>query len=416
MRGGALTSITTLAFNLALIPFVLDRLGPSVYGAWVALVAVMAVVALADTGIRTEVARRVATAHGTRSRDASCRHRPRRHHGDLPAGGTGAGARAGVHAAAGGPGVSRGVSGIPTGDLHLLMRGLFLNVALVLVLDAHFAVLRGIQRSDVEARAQQLALLVNAAITVGGILAGWSIWALFWAYLASTLGAASRAVARRTALVPELRLRSGAVRRSTVVGYLSLSSLAVFSQVGDVIDSQWDKVVLSRYVDQEAVAAFHVGTSLVLQGKVLAVLPLVPIMVAVAELRSSDPARAPLLQRKLMKIGAVASSVVAGRPLRVQPRLHRHLARRRVRRHRPGGPAVHRRRGREPRRRARRDAGLRRGAAPARRGCGAGQHGGERGAQPRPEPSRSGSSERSSARSPGMSPAPRSSWSSCADT
>ena len=33
-----------------------------------------------------------------------------------------------------------GVSGIPTGDLHLLMRGLFLNVALVLVLDAHFAV------------------------------------------------------------------------------------------------------------------------------------------------------------------------------------------------------------------------------------------------------------------------------------
>ena len=70
MRGGAVTSITTLAFNLALIPFVLDRLGPSVYGPWVALVAVMAVVALADTGIRTEVARRVAAAHGTRSREA----------------------------------------------------------------------------------------------------------------------------------------------------------------------------------------------------------------------------------------------------------------------------------------------------------------------------------------------------------
>ena len=167
------------------------------------------------------------------------------------------------------------------------------------------------QRSDVEARAQQLALLVNAAITVGGILAGWSIWALFWAYLASTSAAALvqwRGVRR---LVPELRLRSGAVRRSTVFSYLSLSSLAVFSQVGDVIDSQWDKgaLTLRRPGGRSRFPRGH--------------LPGPPGEGARCAPPGADhgrgrrtavlgPARAPLLQRKLMKIGAVASSVALG--------------------------------------------------------------------------------------------------------
>ena len=50
-----------------------------------------------------------------------------------------------------------------------------------------------------------------------------------------------------------------------------------------MVDGQWDKLVLSRYAGPDAVASFQVGTLLVMQAKMLAILPLTPILAAVAD-------------------------------------------------------------------------------------------------------------------------------------
>jgi O-antigen/teichoic acid export membrane protein len=68
--------------------------------------------------------------------------------------------------------------------------------------------------------------------------------------------------------------------------------MALVSQLSDVVDSQWDKIVLSRYVGAGAVAGFQIGTTLTLQAKAVALLPVLPLLAAMAELRRGDRARA----------------------------------------------------------------------------------------------------------------------------
>jgi O-antigen/teichoic acid export membrane protein len=88
--------------------------------------------------------------------------------------------------------------------------------------------------------------------------------------------------------------------------------MALLSQISDVVDSQWDKVLLSRYVGSTAVAGFQVGTTLALQAKALALLPAAPLLVAIAELRHRDPERSrhvlSVLSSATFAIGAVALS------------------------------------------------------------------------------------------------------------
>jgi hypothetical protein len=60
------------------------------------------------------------------------------------------------------------------------------------------------------------------------------------------------------------------------------------------------------------VASFQIGTSLVLQGKALALLPLVPLLVAIAELRQRDAARMEALFHLMARAGLVLGSVVLG--------------------------------------------------------------------------------------------------------
>jgi O-antigen/teichoic acid export membrane protein len=311
-RGGAATAVLSLAFNLALLPIVLGTLGSRTYGAWAAVVALIAVGSLADVGVRTEVVRRVATANGRVDMPGLVRTA---HEGVtimlvvvLPVTAAGLLVTPSISSAI----FPEGVPGYTADEIHLLMRILLVAMALNLVLGAFFASLKGVQRGDIEAKAQMLALPINAAVTVLAIWAGWGLWALVVAYLAGsfTVHIAQWFALRR--ILPRLTLRLVRLTPTAAAAYLSLSGLALLSQVGDVLDSQWDKLVLARYVGVEAVTAFHVGTTLVLQAKALALLPLAPLMVAIAELQGSDPRRSGELQRNLMKMGMVAASVVLG--------------------------------------------------------------------------------------------------------
>jgi O-antigen/teichoic acid export membrane protein len=308
MKGGAGSAATSFLVGLLLLPFVLGHLGRDSYGTWLALSALVAVAALADGGIRTEVARRVAAANGADDSEALLRVV---HQGAavtfllaLPV------ATAALVFA---PAICDVVlsSGAGEGEVTLF-RGLVLVMAVNVVIGTHLAALQGIQRSDADYVGQIAALTVNAAITVTGVLVGWGIWALFWGYATGLLTTWTVQWAYARKLLRDLRFRIVFPGPTVALSYLSLSGLALITQVGDVIDSQWDKLVLAHFVGADAVTSFHVGTSLALQAKALAVLPIAPIMVAVAELRGRQQARARDLQAALMKAGAIASGVLLG--------------------------------------------------------------------------------------------------------
>ena len=305
-------AVVTYAVNLAIVPFVLHRVGASLYGAWATMASILAVGALADAGVRTEIIRRVGSAQGNDDAEEMVRSV---HQGVtllVAFGATitllGALAAPAIRAFA----FPGGVVGYGPGQVDLLLRATVAVLAVTLVADGYFGVLRGVQRGDVEATGQMLAAPVSAAVTVGGVLAGWGLWALFLGSVVS-LGvtvAWNAAVARR--LVPGLRLRLVALHGPIVKGYLAFSGLALLSQISDVVDSQWDKVVLSHFVGSQAVASFQIGTSLVLQAKALALLPLVPLLVAIAELRKRDASRMESLFHLMARAGMVLGAAVLG--------------------------------------------------------------------------------------------------------
>jgi O-antigen/teichoic acid export membrane protein len=311
-RSSAAGAAVNYGVNLAIVPFVLHRVGPEIYGAWATMASILAVGALADAGVRTEVIRRVGSAQGEGDEERLLR--------SVHQGVTLLVALAGAIGVVGFvatptirafafPG---GVPGYGPAEVDLLIRATLAVLAASLVANGYFGVLRGVQRGDVETTGMMLSVPASAVVTLVGVSVGWGLWALFLGTLAALAVSVvwNRVGIRR--LVPGLRPRLVSLTGPVVKGYLALSGLALLSQVSDVVDSQWDKVVLSRYVGSAAVASFQVGTSLVLQGKALALLPLAPLLVAIAELRQRDRVRMEALFDLMARAGMVLAAVVLG--------------------------------------------------------------------------------------------------------
>ena len=305
-------TLVTYAVSFAVVPFVLHRVGAEIYGAWATIASFLAVGGLADAGIRTEIIRRVGSAQGQGDHDELARSV--RQGVTLLAALAAAIALIGVAAAPAVRAIAfpRGVSGYGAGELDLLIRCVFGLLAGSLVANGYFGVLRGVQRGDVEATALMLSAPASAVVTAVGVSQGWGLWALLMGGLAGLLVTVAWSSVGVRHLVPGLRLRLVALSGPVVRGYLALSGLALLSQVSEVIDSQWDKVVLSRYVGSAAVTSFQIGTNLVLQGKALALLPLAPLLVAIAELRHREDERMEALFGLMTKAGMVMASVVLG--------------------------------------------------------------------------------------------------------
>lgn len=310
--GAAGVSAVTFAFNLALLPFVLNRLGPGVYGAWATVATVLAIGGLADAGVRVEIIRRVATAKGAEDEDAVAHA--------VHEGVTILALLAGVILLFGfvlAPSIRAfafpgGVPGYSAGSVDQLIRAVFGVLAASLVFNGFFGVLRGLQRGDVESVAQIVGLPVAAAVNVAGILQGWGLWSLLLGSAAHVGVAAAWQFAGVRRLVPSLRPRLMRIGMRAARSYLALSGLVLVAQVAEVVDFQWDKLVLSHFVGSTAVASFHVGTMLVLQAKALAILPMAPLIVAVAELRGRDEHRLAVLSDTLAKAGMVVAAVMLG--------------------------------------------------------------------------------------------------------
>jgi len=295
---GVATAVQYLSY-LAVAPVVFATAGQATFGAWATVSSILAVGALADAGLRLEVSRRVAESAGSAD--------PERLRRTVQEGTTLL-ACVGVLVLVVGwisaplirlfafPG---GIDGLSTGEADLLLRATFVLLAVSLLTDGYFAVLRGIQRADVETNARTVGLIVGAVVSIVGLEIGWGIWALLAGAAAMDVAIiAVQAIGARR-LVPDVPFRLISLRGTAWKHLLGFSSLALLSQLSDVVDSQWDKIMLSRYVGSEAVAGFQVGTTIVLQGKALALLPIAPLLVAMAELRLQDRARVERLVRTL---------------------------------------------------------------------------------------------------------------------
>lgn len=312
LRSAARASVVGYVVNLALLPFVVGRLGPELYGAWITASALLIVGGLADAGIRVEIVRRVGAAQGAGDRDDLVR--------SVHQGVTLLAAVAGVFLVAGllgSPAIRAlafpaGVPGMSPTELEWLIRATFGVLAFSLVAKGYCGALHGLQRSDVEMTAQAVAVPLGAAFTVAGILAGWGIWAMLAGALGELLVLIGWQILRLRQLLPALRPRLVRMSGPAIRAYLALSGLVLIGQLSDVVDSQWDKLVLSHFVGPAAVASFQVGTSLVHQAKALVVVPLAPLLVVIAELRHSDEARMEGYFKLLAKVGMVLAATVLG--------------------------------------------------------------------------------------------------------
>jgi O-antigen/teichoic acid export membrane protein len=312
LRSSAGSALVAYALNLVVIPFVLHRLGAPLYGAWATIASLLAIGALADAGVRTELVRRVAEAQGSGDAKAlaSAVHVGTSLLALFGAMLLGAGLLAApLVTSFAFPG---GAAGTSADELTLLVRCTVALLAATIVVNGYFGVLRGIQRSDVEMVARTVALPLGTAVLVGGLFAGWGLWALFAGSAAQAAFQFAMQAIQVRRLLPGLGYRWSLTDRAASLAFLSFSGMALLSQVSDVIDSQWDKLVLSRFVGASSVASFQVGTVLVLQAKALAILPLGPLLVVIAELRSADRTRMLRLYALLARATYAAIAVVLG--------------------------------------------------------------------------------------------------------
>lgn len=312
LRSAAGASVVGYVVNLALLPFVIHRLGPDLYGAWIAASALLIVGGLADAGIRVEIIRRVGAAQGSGDPEDLVR--------SVHQGITLLSAVAGgflVAGLLGSPAIRAlafpdGVRGMSHVELEWLIRATFGVLAFSLVAKGYCGAVYGLQRSDIEMAAQAAAVPLGAAITVAGVFAGWGIWAMLVGAVGELVILAGWQYVRLRRLLPALRPRLVRMTGAATRAYLALSGLVLIAQLSDVVDSQWDKLVLSHFVGSAAVASFQVGTSLVLQAKALVVVPLAPLLVVIAELRHRDETKMEGYFSLLAKLGMVLAATVLG--------------------------------------------------------------------------------------------------------
>lgn len=311
-QASAAAATAAYLVNLAILPTILDRLGSERYGAWVTVASLLAIGGLADAGIRTEVIRRVAAAKGDND-DA-------RLVASVHQGLTLAVVMGTVLLAlglVGAPAVRSfafpsGVAGMSNPAVDMLVRATTGLLFLTITANAYFGALRGVQRGDIESLAHMASVPFGAIVTVLAVVGGWGLWGLLAGgavQLATSVGWQALGAHK---VVPGLHPRLARLPVSAARTFLGLSGLALLAQVGDVIDSQWDKIVISRYVGSAAVTAYQVGTGIVLQGKFVTLLLLAPLMAAVAEWSSNEPSRLAGLFDRLSRAAMVLAAVVLG--------------------------------------------------------------------------------------------------------
>ena len=300
LRSSAVRIAVEVPTTLVVLPFVLSTVSTERYGLWATFASLLTLGGLLDAGIRIEVTRRVGAAHG--GGDPAALQRA-----------VGEGLTMLLALAAGvvlvggalGPVVLSLTfpDGAPV-SLPALYAAVLGLLCLSVLSGALFGLLRGLQRPDVEAYGAIAGLATSAVSSVLLLLAGLGVWALYGAALAAYCVRVAVQYAGVRRLAPEVRLRPARLHRGRRRATASLTGLALLTQVPEVVNAQWDKLVLSRYVGSEGVAQYELGSSLGLQARTFALLPLLPLLAAMSELRVRDAVGRDELFERLSRISA----------------------------------------------------------------------------------------------------------------
>ena len=290
LRSSLVLQVVSALVGVLVLPRVLDGIGAYDYGLWATLAAILAIGQLAQSGASTEIARRVATAHGAGDREAMREA-----------------VRQGVTVLVGiatlleiiGILLARpvvnfvfsGVSAAERDQLTLLLIGMVTLLGVGLVGNGYFSILVGLQRRDYVMWSAVASLLVGAVATVAGVAAGFGLWALFMAQCIQLMVSWVGPVIGVRRLAPDLRFRLVRVPRAVVIGFITMPGMLMMASASDVFDSQVDKLVLTRTVNPTASAMFQIGAGLVQSSRGLVLVPLAVMLAGTAELYRSDPHR-----------------------------------------------------------------------------------------------------------------------------
>jgi O-antigen/teichoic acid export membrane protein len=292
LGSGVARALVVPATSFVVLPLVLDDLGTEAYGVWATMSSLLAVGGLVDAGVRTEIVRRVADSYGSGDRAAGVR--AARQGATILA--VSASLLAAVVALFSWPIVDfvfPDLSLALRDDTHGVLVGLAVVLAVSIVNGGLFSIAAGLQRGDFENVGAVVAAVTGALVTVVSVDAlDLGLWGMFWGAAANVLVMVlGQTVATRT-LTPALRLPFTRVGTAVVRSYFAVSALLFLSQVGDVVDFQYDKIVLSRYVGPEAAGQYQLGTMLSLNLRLLALLPMTLLLAGTAELWRTAPAKA----------------------------------------------------------------------------------------------------------------------------
>lgn len=234
----AFAAVLAVAFFLT--PFLIDRLGPSRYGVWCVVEAVLAYFTLLDMGVGACLVRAVARHHAAGDREAVNRV---------------ASACLAVFAAAGG---AAGVAGVPVllalagplaaqadGDPGVLpfMLLMLANLAVSLPLSVFPTILDGLERYAAKSGVRVAALAARAGGIVAVVAAGGGLWPLAVVYTAVNLAEHAALAGLAVRCLPGLRFRRRyvdraglrAVRADSVDAFLAMLAGRVTVQTGTVL-------------------------------------------------------------------------------------------------------------------------------------------------------------------------------------
>jgi O-antigen/teichoic acid export membrane protein len=311
LRSSAISTVVSTLAALFVLPRVLHGIDVNRYGEWATLAAVLAIGQLAEAGVGTDIARRVATAHG--EGDSQGARRAVREGTTVLVGI--AALLEGVGVAAARPVVNlvfTTVSPGQRGQLSLLLVGVVTLLAAGLVGSGYFGILAGLQRSDYANWSGTAAVIVGAGVTVGGIALGLGIWALLLADAVQLLVIWAGQLVGMRRVVPDMRFGLTRLSPAAVLGFIAMPAMIVVASAGSLFDSQIDKLVLTHNVGPRASAMFQIGAQLALSARGVALIPLVVLLAGTAELYRSSPGRLRRLESLAGRSAQAIAAVTAG--------------------------------------------------------------------------------------------------------
>lgn len=307
MRTNAFAVIVGLPVQLLLLPVVLHDLDLRRFGLWSTLAALLSIAGLAEAGLPTEVARRIADARG-RGQPEEAVVALRKALAIMTAAGTGLVVLALLLS---GPVVDLVFPDSHPSERTTLRELLVATTALLavsLVGGTWTAALNGLQRTDVGAFTGVIGIVAAAVATVLGLHAGLGLWALLLASAVRTTVTLSAPAVFLWKLGPGFRPQLNRFSRGEVWSLLSGSGLLMVAALANIFDYQFDKVVLSRYSGAQVAGHYQIGSTLSLEARALALIPAGVLLAGAAELRWHDSERL----RRLLNTATSATACVAG--------------------------------------------------------------------------------------------------------